>query len=456
MFKNYDFDLIVFGSGAGGSVAAHHAHSIGKKVAVFEKSQIGGECPNWACVPTKALLHAAKIYQIAQNAHLFGSDVKSVNLNFDRVKKWRNLVVSRTGATHGEETFKKEGLHLIRAKANFISSHRVRANDKVYSASKILISTGSQVAIPPIVGLKESGYFTFKEAGDLERLPSSIFILGGGPVGCEFAQIFASFGTKVTIADSFERLLFREDPEVSKLIAGLFENLGIEVLTSVEVKKVEKNGHKKIIHFQKGHDQHQREIAEILVATGKKPVLDVAPEKAGVTINNGHLDVNSYLQTNIPHIYAAGDVVGPYLFTHTGEYQSFIAAHNAFSYHKIKVDYTVVPRCVFTYPEVASVGLSENDAKNAGIKTRVGLAATSSLGRANTTNEFDGFVKIITDYKQRIIGASIVAPTAGEMIHELALAVKLKVKAKVVADLIHAYPTFSEAIKIACSSLNVR
>src|SRR3990167_4054448 len=414
----FDYNLIVIGSGAGGSVGAHYAHSLGKKVAIFEKAEIGGECPNWACVPTKAMLYAAKVYQMSKNSEQFGVSVGEPKVNWDNVRKWRDLVVSRTGASHGEEVFKKEGLHLIKGKAKFVSSHEVESGGKVYSADKFIIATGTIVAIPPITGLEKSGYFTFHEAGELEKLPKSVFILGGGPVGCEFAQIFSTFGSKVIIADSLDKILFREDSEVSNLVRALFENQGIEVLTGIKVLEVEKEERNKI--------------------------------------ENGRLVVNKYLQTTAPHIFAAGDIVGPYQFTHTGEYQSYIAASNAFTYRKTKPDYSVVPRCVFVDPEVASVGISESEAKENNIKYKVGISATAQIGRANTSNEFDGFVKVITNRKETIIGASIVAPRAGEMIHELALAVKLKAKAKDVAEMIHAYPTFSEAIKFACSSLESR
>ncbi|MBI2327409.1 NAD(P)/FAD-dependent oxidoreductase [Candidatus Curtissbacteria bacterium] len=449
----YDYDLIVIGSGAGGSVGAHYAHSLGKKVAVFEKAEVGGECPNWACVPTKALLHAAKIYQLAQNSEQFGIDIKDPALNHKNIKKWRDLVVSRTGVTHGEEIFKKEGLHLIKEKASFINDHEVEAGGKIYSAAKFLIATGSTVAIPPINGLNESSYITFKEAGSWQKIPKSIFILGAGPVGCEFAQIYATFGTKVTLADSLDKLIAKEDKEVSDLIQALFENQGIDVLTGITVDKVEKKPTRKVVYYQKDGRHHELNTQEILVSTGKRPVLDFAPEKAGIIVENGRLKINKYLQTSVSHIFAAGDVIGPYLLTHTGEYQSYIAAKNAFSYQKTRPSYDVVPRCVFTYPEVASVGLSARDAKEQGIRIKVGIFAMSALGRANMSNDFDGFVKIVTDKKETIIGASIVAPRAGEMIHELALAVKLKVKAKVIAEMIHAYPTFSEAIKFAASSL---
>lgn len=448
--KNYDYDLIVIGSGAGGGVGAHYARALGKKVAIFEDDAIGGECPTYACVPTKALLHSALRFEQVKTAKTQGIDVSSVRVNYAEVKKWKDLVVSRTGASHGTAAFTKDGIDVIRKRARFVSSHSVEAGGKIYTAAKFIIATGSKVFIPPITDLSKVGYITFREAIDLKKPPKSLLIFGGGAVGCEFAELFSSFGTKVTIVNRSD-ILGKEDKEARELIKALFENRGITILTDTTALKVEKKKGMKVVHFQKGEKQFFGEYEEILISTGKVPLLDFYPEKAGINTEKGKLVMNSYLQTNVPHIYAAGDVVGPYLFTHTGYYQSYIAANNAFSTKKIKADYSVVPRCVFTSPEIASVGISEDEAVEKGIKIKKGIMAVGILGRANTSNRFDGFVKVITDSKGVIIGGSIVAPRAGEMIHEIALAIKLKVKAEVLADMIHAYPTYSEGIKIACS-----
>lgn len=450
--KKHDFDLIIIGSGAGGSVGAHTAASLGKKVAIFEKAEIGGECPNWACVPTKALLHAAHIYKGAKEGEQFGTLAKGVTLDFHKVKKYRDLVVSRTGAAHGKQSFQHEHIRLIEKEAKFVSPYEVEAGGKTYSAHNFLIATGTTVFIPPIPGLRETGYVTFKEIGSAKELPKSLFILGGSAVGCEFAQIFNRFGTKVTIADSVDNLLFREDKEISELVQGLFEQEGIKVLTGITVEKVEKHGRLKKIHYKKGHESHTTEVEEILIATGKRPLLDFNPEKAGIRIDEGRLKVNDYLQTNIKHIYAAGDIIGPYQFTPTGYYQSDIAVNNMFR-KKVKPDYSIVPRAVYTSPEVASVGETEAQLKEKKIKYKVGMAPTGILGRANTSNEFNGLVKIITDKNGVIIGGAIVSPSAGEIIHEIAVAMKFKAKAKDLANMIHAYPTFSEGVKIACSSI---
>lgn len=449
--KKYDYDLIVIGSGAGGSVGAHYAASRGKKVALFELDAIGGECPNYACVPTKALLHTAKMYTHAKEAETFGIKTSGLSLQYQKIKEWKDLVVSRTGAAHGKESFQKDGIHVYHAKAHFISPHTIEAGGKIYSARKFLIATGSRVFIPSIPGLIDAGYITFKDAVDFTKLPSSIMIFGGGAVGCEFAHIFSSFGSKVMLVNRSERILSKEDKEVSNLVQALFENEGISVLVNTTIEKIEKKGFKKEIWFRKGNEVYKHEVDEILIATGKVPVLDFEPERAGIVIENHKLKVNKYLQTSVSHIYVAGDIIGPYLFTHVGYYQSYIAAHNAFSNAKIVPDYRVVPRCVFIEPEVASVGVGEEEAKEKGIQIKKGIIGLAILGRANTSNDLDGFVKIITDKKGVIIGGSIIAPSAGEMIHEVALAIKLRVKASVLAEMLHAYPTFSEGIKIACS-----
>ncbi|HEY1074679.1 MAG TPA: NAD(P)/FAD-dependent oxidoreductase, partial [Patescibacteria group bacterium] len=441
-------------SGSGGSVGAHHAASLGKDVAIVERDTIGGECPNYGCVPTKALLYAAKTYESAESAAFYGTRMGGkVSYDYNAVRKWKNFVVSRTGAAQGEKVFEDSDIHVLNGEAKFVSPHEIRIGTRRYSADKFLIATGTDVAIPPIPGLDAAGYVTFREAINFKQLPDSLFILGGGAIGCEFAQVFSSFGVKIHIADFAERLLAKEDEEVSAIVQAIFENRGIKVHTAARVLRISKREGKKVVHYEVAGKEHAAEVDEILVATGKRPMLDLDLERAGVAHDKHGLKVNAYLQTSASHIYAAGDVIGPLMFTHTASYQSYIAANNMFSRSKIKPSYQVIPRCVFLEPEVASVGISEAEAIERGFKIKKGMAAIASLGRANTDNTLDGFVKVITKTDGTLLGASIVSPRAGEMIHELALAMQLKAKASDVAAMVHAYPTYSEAVKYACANI---
>ena len=448
-----DYDLIVIGTGSGGGVGANLAASMGKRVAIFEKDAIGGECPNFGCVPTKALLHAAEHYQIAKYSGPYGVVTGHVSFNYRNVREWKDLVVSRTGTAQGGAAFKDAGIEVHHGEAKFISNNTIQVGNKTYTAKNFLIATGSTVAIPPIPGLDKSGYHTYRDAIDYKKPPKSVFIIGGGPIGCEFAQIFSSFKSKVYIADGLPRLLGREDADAGELLGAIFKDRGIELYLNCAVESVRSTWRHKIIDL-KTQSGHKRVFAShILVATGKRAaVLNLDLEKAGIEYDKGGIKVNSEMQTSNKNIYAAGDVVGPYLFTHTGEYQSHIAAHNMFNKDKILADYRAVPRCTFTDPEIASVGLNAETAKAEKIKIRVGTVPINIIGRANTSDVNNGFVKIITDEHGIVLGGAIVSPRAGEMIHEITLAVRLRLHVRELEETIHAYPTYSEAVKFAAAN----
>lgn len=454
MSKRYMYDLIVIGSGAGGGVAANKAVSEGKKVAIFEKSAIGGECPNWACVPTKALLHAAKTYEAVQDTEAYGTKANKPQLDYKKVRAYKDLVVSRTGTAEGEEALREEGIDVYRESAWFINRHEVTAGGHRYSAAKFLIATGTHDFIPPISGLEEAGYSTFDDAIDFDAAPKSLFIIGGGPIGCEFAQIFSSFGSKVHVAEALPRLLSSEDTEVGELVQAVFEERGINVAVDSKVTGVVKKGAKKLVHYEGGAEgkEHTVTVDQILVATGKRPNTDIGLENAGVEYDGKGIKVNDRMQTSAKNIYAAGDVAGPYQFTHTASYQSGLAAHNMFhTKRKTTARYDAIPRCVFVNPEVATVGATESSLQNKGIEYHTGVATIDMLGRANTDDVSTGFVKVLTDEDDVLLGASIVSPRAGEMVHELTLAINTGMTAKTVAQTIHAFPTYSEAVKMACA-----
>lgn len=452
--QKYDYDLIVLGSGGGGSVAALIAAGDGKRAAMVEPDLLGGNCPNYSCVPTKALLHAAHIYDNAKRGQQFGIRSGTLTYNYPSLKSWKDLAVYRTGSAQGKRLYESEGVKIIDGEARFISEHEVTVNRRHYSAENILIATGAHDFIPPIEGLDKTGYITFKEAVNLTRPPKSLFVIGAGSVGCEFAELFSIFGTKIYLSDVTPRILSKEDEEVSELAREVFEtDRGMEVLTNTKVLRVAKEGLAKRVHFQQGAVERSVKVDDILIATGKLANIDLGLENAGVDYTPKGITVNEYMQTSAKHIYATGDVASTYHYTHIAIYQSRIAANNMFHKQKITADYHAVPRVTFLSPEVASVGMSEDECIKRDMRIRKAVAPIAIIGSANTNNTDRGFVKVITDTRGTLIGASIVCPHAGEMIHELTLAIQLRLPAQKIANTIHAFPTWSEATRIACSKV---
>ncbi len=452
--QQYDYDLMVIGSGAGGSVAAEISTRAGKRVAVIEKAEMGGECPNWGCVPTKALLHAAGIYDAAKHGQTFGIRGATLSYNYPSIKAWKDLAVHRTGTWQGKKIYEAEGIKVIKGDARFISPHEVTVNKTHYTAENFLIATGTHNFIPPIEGIEEAGYITFREAVNLTRPPKSLFIVGAGPIGCEFAELFSTFGTKIYLGDITPRLLMKFDQEVGTLVRQVFEqNRGVSVLMNTKVMRVVKDGIAKRVYYQQGHELKSVKVDEILIASGKLANVDIGLENAGVEYTPKCIIVNEHMQTSAKHIYAAGDVAGPYQFTHVAIYQSRLVAHNMWNRTKVAADYRAVPSCIFVSPEAASVGLTEDECIKRDLKYKTAIAPISIIGRSNTSNVDDGFVKVIAQPDGTLIGASIVSPRAGEVIHELTLAIQNELTAQEVAATMHAFPTWSESVRIACAKI---
>jgi len=449
----FDFDLIAIGSGTAGGVAAHIASRDGKNVAIVEGDTIGGECPNFGCTPTKAIINSAEIYRTVKNAGAYGINVGSVNLDAKKIKAWKDLAVKRTGTGLGDQVFESEGIHMLKGHAHFIDDHTISVNKKRYSARFILIATGSHNFIPPIEGLKEAGFMTHRQAINLTKHPKSLFIIGGGAIGCEFGFAFNSFGIDITMAEIAPRLMAREDLEVGDFLGEYFKLEGINVLTGTEVIKVEVKRGKKIVHYRQGTKESSVAVDDILLAAGLHPNTDIGLENAGVKYNSHGISASHTMQTNLKHIYAAGDVAGPYAFTHIASYQSRVAVHNMFKRHKVVAKYHAVPRVLFVDPEVATVGMTEDQLNRQGIHFKTHAVPVDIIGRANVSDRHEGFVKVIVSKTNVLLGAAIVAPRAGEMIHELTLAVNLGLTAEDVASTIHAFPTWSEAVKVACAGV---
>lgn len=454
--QKFDYDLIVIGSGAGGSVAATIANSAGRKVAMIEAGTMGGECPNYGCIPTKAMIRVAEIYNDAKKAAPRGLRSGAMGYNYPSIKAWKDLVVRRTGAAQSNHYYEKLGIDIIKGEAHFLTPYEVTVNRQHYTARNFVIATGTKTFVPPIDGLADVPYITNVEALELNRPPKSIFIVGGGAIGCEFAQLFAIFGSKVYIADVAPRLLIHEDADVSNLIADIYRKQhGMNILLDAKVVTAEKDGIARRITYRIGDKVHSVRVDELMIASGKQAVVDFGLENAGVEYTPRNIIVNEHMQTSASHIYAAGDVAGPYMFTHTAIYQGRIAANNILHPKKqVTTDYRAVPRCIFLQPEVASVGVTEEECLKRATDYKKAIAPISIISRANVAGVNEGFAKVITDKHGILIGASVVAPHAGEIIHELTLAVQLGLHAADVANTLHAFPTWSEAVRVACAKVS--
>lgn len=450
----FDYDLIVIGSGAGGSAAATIAARAGKRVAIVEEFVFGGESPNWSDVPTKALLHAAQIYDEARHASRFGLRTSTLGYNYPSIRNWKDLVVKRTGAANNRRFYENNGISAFNGKAHFLTPHEITVNRRHLSAAHFLIATGSSWVAPKIQGLDDIEYFTPRTILETLRPPKTLFIIGGGQYGVEIAQLMATFGTKVYIAEQASRLLPHQDPEVGEVIERvLSEQKGATILTHSRVLSVEKEGlGKKVLITRGGVEKHVK-VDEILVASGRMPNVDFGLENASITYTPKGIEVNEHLQTSVKHIYAAGDVLGRESHTHSALLESRVAAHNMFERTNVPIDYTATPSVIFTTPEVAQVGLTEDDCRRRDLSVNKAIAPLSIIARSNTTDFRDGFVKLITDKKGVILGGTIVAPHAAELIHEIGLAVKFNLTAAQLADTPHAFLSWSEAIRVAAQKL---
>lgn len=450
----FDYDLIVIGSGAGGSAAATIAARAGKKVAIVEANTFGGESPNRGDVPRRAFMHAALVYDEARAASRFGLRTSTIGYNYPSLQQWKELVVKRTGAGNNRRYYEKQGVTTFAGAAHFLSPHEITINRRHLSAERFLVATGSHYSVPDIVGLSELGYLTPHTIFDLTRPPKSLYIIGGGGVALELAQLMAIFGTKVYIAEVAARLLPKEDTEVGELMEQLLhKQKGVISLTQTRTLAVEKAGLSKRVTYTRGGVEKSVRVDEVLVATGRMPNVDLGLENASVAYTPKGIEVNDHLQTTARHIYAAGDVLGKSTETHTALLQSRVAAHNLFNKNKAVPDYTATPHLTFTAPAIASVGLSEDDCLRRDLAIKVAMAPLSIIVRSNTSDYSDGFVKIVTDRKGVILGATVVSPAASEIIHELALAVKYELTAAEVADTPHAFLSWSEAVRVAAGKL---
>jgi dihydrolipoamide dehydrogenase len=443
-------NIIVIGSGVCGYVAAIRAAQLGAKATVIERADtLGGTCLNRGCIPTKALLKSAEVLSLAKGAATFGVHIDKAWIDLPLAMKWKGATVSRL-VNGVNSLMRKNKIAVVKGTATIIDPQTVmilESKEKI-KGNNILIATGSKPLKIPIKGIDEPGIMTSDDALALERLPQSMLIIGGGVVGLEFAQIFARMGAKVSVVEMMPQILPAEDAEVAGALERALKKEGIEIITEAKVTAIATKGEEKKVSFTtKDGTAYERVVGGVLVAVGRGPNTDdLGAEKLGISLDKGRIVVNEKMETNIPGIYAAGDVVGRMMLAHVAMEEGKCAVENIMGVSS-RVNYQVVPRCTYTSPEVAAVGLTEAEAKKKYPDVKVGRFPFVGSGRALTINQTEGMVKFVVDAKYgEILGVHILGPEASELIAEAVLAMQMETTYKDIGSCIHAHPTLSEAM----------
>lgn len=451
-----NFDLVIIGGGVGGLVTASGAAQFGAKVALIEKESLGGDCLHWGCVPTKRLVHSAKAALIFKRSEDFGIEKESYRVNFKKVMAGMRAVQAEIGKNDDPERFRKMGIEVIFGTGKFINNHTFEVGHRRLYGRKFLIATGSRPVLLPIPGLAEVKPLNNVTALQLDHLPESMVILGAGPIGLEFAQVFARLGSKVTVIEKAGQILAREEKELADGLEKILRDEGIEIYTCTDVKEAKRsdNGKKVIVAQCADRGLKNFEAEEIMLAIGRAPNVEgLGLEAAGVVYDKKGIKIGLNMRTSQKHIFACGDVSGPYAFTHSTEYQAGIVVSNAlFPLMDRKADYRVVPWVTYTDPELARVGLTEAEAIAAygEKKVQVFRFHFTEVDRAIIEGEGHGMIKLICDSKNKILGAHLLGPGAGELLHELVLAMKAQIPITQISQTMHVYPTLSQAVKRVC------
>ncbi len=457
--KSFDRNLLVIGAGAGGLVSSYIAAAVKAKVTLVEGHKMGGDCLNYGCVPSKALIRSAKFAKQLKKAGSLGFENASAQLNFATAMGRVHQVIADIEPHDSPERYRSLGVDVVQGQARITSPWTVDitlpdGHKQTLSTRSIVIATGASPFVPPIPGLQDVGFLTSDTLWDLKELPRRLLVLGGGPIGCELAQSFARLGSAVTQVEMAPRVMGREDEEVAALVAAALRDDGVAVLTGHQALRCEREGEVKRLIVKHEGAEKAIEFDVLLCAVGRSPrVTGYGLEELGIPLTpRKTIQTDAYLQTLYPNIYAVGDVAGPYQFTHTAAHQAWYAAVNALfgRFRRFKADYRVIPWATFTDPEVARVGLSEAEAKEQGIAVEVTRYGIDDLDRAIADGNAHGFVKVLTvPGKDRILGATIVGEHAGDLLAEFVLAMKHGLGLNKILGTIHTYPTLAESNKYA-------
>jgi pyruvate/2-oxoglutarate dehydrogenase complex dihydrolipoamide dehydrogenase (E3) component len=447
----YDYDLAIIGGGSAGLTAAKVARFFAKSVAMLDKERLGGDCLYYGCVPSKALIKAARVMHEVRTAHRWGLNLHGMDVTLGSVNSRVQHAIAEVGDIDSVDNLKKMGVDVFLGEggARFLDDRTLAIGDNTIRAKYVLIATGSRPATPNTPGIQQAGYLTNEDVFDLQNLPKRLCVIGGGPIGVEMAQAFRRLGSEVTVLQRGPHLIPKDDDDLIALLEKSFAEEGIDVCYDTEAVQVRVEGSEKVLELKGGRTGELR-VDEILVAVGRTPNIEgMDLEKAGVKYTPRGIPVNDRLQTNQSHIYVAGDVVGGPQFTHYAGYQASQAVRNLFLPIKLKFNPGHLPWVTFTDPEIGHVGMTEAEAKKAGGEYSVVKFPYTELERAITDQDAVGLMKFIIDGKRRIVGCHMAGAAAGEMINEITLAMNNDLTVDKIIASIHAYPTYSFGIPVA-------
>ena len=445
------YNLVVIGAGTAGLVTAAGAAGLGARVALIERRLLGGDCLNVGCVPSKCLIRSSRAAVDVLGAEDFGIKIpEGVQVDFRKVMERMRRIRSRISVHDSAKRFQELGVDVFLGQARFISPDAVDVEGKTLRFKKGVIATGARAVVPPVPGLNEAGFLTNETVFNLTERPERLAVFGAGPLGCELAQAFQRLGSQVTIIEQAPQFLTREDPDAARILSDAFRKEGIDVRLNTRVDRVGLDGREKTIHLKTDGKESIVVVDEILVGAGRAPNVEgLNLEAAGVVYDpRKGVTVNDRLQTANPRIYAAGDVCLTHKFTHTADATARIVIQNALFMGRKKQSAITIPWCTYTDPEIAHVGMYERDAKGKGIEVDTFIRPLKEVDRAVTDGEEEGFVKVhVKKGTDQILGATIVARHAGEMISEITLAMAAGMGLSRIANVIHPYPTQAEAIR---------
>lgn len=441
-----EFDLCIIGGGAAGLVVAAGGAALGAKVVLVEKHRLGGDCLYYGCVPSKTLLHSAQVAQTLRDATRFGIHGELHPVQLSAVMQRVTDVIRRIEPNDSPERFRGLGVEVIFGAGCFTQPDTFSVDGRPLRARNFVLTTGSRPAIPPIPGLEHVSFLTNETVFSLGENVPCLIILGGGPIGIELAQAFVRLGSRVHIVQRGPGILPREDADLTHIITDRLRSEGVEFHLGCTPKRAERTAEGVRLHLTTHSGSEETlDATHLLVATGRQPNLEgLGLEVAGIELEHGRLKVNQRLRTTNKHIYACGDIAGPYQFTHMAEHHAGVILRNTLFHLPAKTEQRVIPWCTFTDPELARVGLSEQEAQAQGLAHRVYRFPFHDIDRAQADGATDGCAKIITDPKGRLLGAALVGAHAGEMIHEYVLALAKNMKAGDLSKIIHIYPTLAQ------------